>query len=34
VAQDCLIRLCLIEVGKLLGKLGFWFAPTFGGIPC
>ena len=22
-----------IEVGKLLGKFGFWFAPTFGGIP-
>jgi ubiquinol-cytochrome c reductase cytochrome b subunit len=33
VAQDCLTRLCLIEVGKLLGRFGFWFAPTFGGIP-
>lgn len=22
-----------IEVGKLLGRFGFWFAPTFGGIP-
>ena len=33
MAQDCLTRLCLIEVGKLLGKFGFWFAPTFGGIP-
>ncbi|MFN8233171.1 MAG: cytochrome b N-terminal domain-containing protein [Actinomycetota bacterium] len=22
-----------IEIGKLLGRFGFWFSPTFGGIP-
>lgn len=22
-----------IEIGKLLGRLGFWFSPSFGGIP-